>query len=271
VRTIATPTADTTYVAEYGASQFEFALTMQGTVAGVVPATVVTTPPSADLWFEGDTDVGIDLVMTPGYGFLAWGGDLAGQPNPATLAMSGPRAATADFELLYAVATTQVDLVATVGVDVQLVAESGTPPYRWSVASGALPSGVALSQAGRLFGASIDLGDFPVTLRAVDAIGLPATGPVTLSVGEPTIPVEQLASPFLLSGPPLSAVQLDFLNRQGNGVAGYDLGDFRAWVLAHATLPMSAFLALTEAPRTIVVPMTSQPRGELEWTREERR
>jgi hypothetical protein len=130
---------------------------------------------------------------------------------------------------------------------------------------------VALSPSGRLSGASIDLGDFPVTLRAVDALGLPATGPVTLSVGEPTIPVAQLASPFLLSGPPLSGVQLDFLNRQGNGVAGYDIGDFRAWVLAHPTLPMSAYLVPTEVPETIVVPMTPRLREERERTREERR
>ena len=150
--------------------------------------------------------------------------------------------------------TTQIDLTATVEQDLQLEVQYGTPPFSWQLVSGTLPEGLDLSGTGRITGTSIDMGTFPITLEAVDAIGLPAVGTVTLEVLAPVIPIAQLASPFLLSGPPLEPVQLNFLNRQGNGVSGYDLGDFRAWVLANPSLPMSAnFKALT--PRTIVLPL----------------
>jgi hypothetical protein len=33
-----------------------------------------------------------------------------------------------------------------------------------------------------------------------------------------------------------------FLDRQGNADGAYDLGDFRAWVLANPSLPLSAEL-----------------------------
>jgi hypothetical protein len=83
---------------------------------------------------------------------------------------------------------------------------------------------------------------------------------VSLEVGVPQIPIGALASSFLLSGPELTPVQLAFLDRQGNSMAGYDIGDFRAWVLANPTLPLSASLAGPAAPRTVVLPMPFEER-----------
>ena len=252
---VTTPFADTEYVAEYGGTQYELDFTTTGGVNGIEPATFTTTPPSADFWFAQGAGVTIEAVPQVGFGFLGWTGALGGQPNPASLTMSSSLTAGADFEIIYSVTTTQIDLMATLGQDLQLEVQYGTPPSSWRLVSGTLPEGLDLSGTGRITGRSIDMGTFPITLEAVDAIGLPAVGTVTLEVLAPVIPIAQLASPFLLSGPPLEPVQLNFLNRQGNGVAGYDLGDFRAWVLANPSLPMSAnFKALT-GPRTIVLPM----------------
>jgi hypothetical protein len=124
-----------------------------------------------------------------------------------------------------------------------------------------------MSGTGRITGASTDVGTFAVTVEATDANGLPASAVVSLDVGVPQIPIGALASAFLLSGPQLTPVQLAFLDRQGNSMSGYDVGDFRAWVLANPTLPLSASLAGPAGPRTVVLPMRFQePAG-----REERR
>lgn len=262
VRTIVIPIEDFDLVAEYGGSQYRLSLTLAGGVAGVEPASIVTTPLSSDLWFESGAEVTVEARPTQGFSFVGWSGDLAGRPNPASLTMSAPRSAGADFELVYAVSTARVDLTATEEQDLQLVAEGGTPPYAWQVVDGALPEGLVLSRSGRITGASIDLGTFPVTLEAVDGIGLPAVGEVTLEVGRPSLPIEQLVSPFLLSGPALTSAQLAFLNRQGNGVAGYDIGDFRAWLQSDPTLPLSAYLEAADEPRTIVLPMRFTPKEE---------
>jgi hypothetical protein len=199
----------------------------------------------------------VTLTATPrtGFNFVGWNGALAGQPNPAAFTMVSPLAAGADFELIYAVPPTRVDFVATIEQDVQLQVENGTAPYSWRLVSGELPLGLQLSGAGRLSGTPVDLGTFTVTLEAVDAIGLPAVGTITLEGSAPAIPIETLVSPFLLSGPALTPAQLTMLNLRGNGVAGYDLGDFRAWLLANPDLPMSATFAPTQGPRTIVIPM----------------
>ena len=259
-RQLTTPLADVDMVAEFGPSQYALDFTLAGGVGGVAPATILTTPAAPDLWFEQGIEVTIEARTTPGFAFLGWSGDLAGQANPAVLTMSTPRSAGADFELLYAISTARVDLTATHAQDLQLVAEAGTPPYAWRVVQGALPQGLSLSSSGRITGASIDTGTFAVTLEAVDAIGLPAMGAVTLEVGMPSFPLEALVSPFLLSGPALTPVQLSFLNRQGNGVAGYDIGDFRAWLQRNPTLPLSADFEPSEGPRTIVLPMTAEPK-----------
>ena len=78
-----------------------------------------------------------------------------------------------------------------------------------------------------------------MTLRAVDAIGLQAFLPLTLSVGDPELPVDALASAFLHTGPPLSANVRTYLDNEGNNNDAYDLGDLRAYVLRNPNLPAS--------------------------------
>jgi hypothetical protein len=54
------------------------------------------------------------------------------------------------------------------GYGQELQATGGAGPYRWSVADGALPQGVALSPAGRIEGVPQQTGAFPLTVRVLD-------------------------------------------------------------------------------------------------------
>src|SRR6185369_14476885 len=51
----------------------------------------------------------------------------------------------------------------------QLRADAGTPPYAWSLTSGAMPDGITLDSAGSLSGTPTAVGSFGFTLRVVDA------------------------------------------------------------------------------------------------------
>jgi hypothetical protein len=175
--------------------------------------------------------------------------------------MSAPRGAVARFELVYTVEAAAAEIVATLPQEIRLEAASGTPPYTWRLVGGALPLGLDLSGAGVIRGAAIELGTFVLEVEAQDANGLAAEGTLTLLSTAPEIPIESLLSPFLLTGPELTPAQLTFLNQQGNGVGGYDLGDLRAWILANPDLPMRADLESLLQPRTIVIPGPRPPGG----------
>ncbi|HEX4960399.1 MAG TPA: S8 family serine peptidase [Thermoanaerobaculia bacterium] len=64
-----------------------------------------------------------------------------------------------------------------------LNAVGGTPPYRWHVAGGALPPGLALDiQAGNITGTPVTVGLFPFTVEVVDATGSTATADLSLLI-----------------------------------------------------------------------------------------
>jgi M6 family metalloprotease-like protein len=264
-RVLSTPLVDTTLTAAYAGTEYELAIAVTGGVNGVSPGSFTAAPAPADptspgLWFEPGLDVEVTAIPQTGFTFAAWTGALEGQSNPASVTMTAPAQAGADFQLTYAVADVQVGLTATVAQDVQLVAQNGTAPITWELLAGTVPQGLALGLDGRLTGASLDLGTYPLTVRATDAIGLTATATLTLDVARPSIPIAELASAFLLGGPALDPVEAAFLDRQGNGDGTYDLGDFRAWVLANPSLPLSAELGLLAGPevtlmRTLEVPV----------------
>jgi M6 family metalloprotease-like protein len=239
-RMIETPLQDAEYVARYAGRQAQLDLGLLGGVEGVEPGLFQTQPASEDLWFEEGETVSVEAVATTGFGFLEWTGALAGQPNPATVGMAAPVSGGARFELTYAVPTTPVSFPAATTLDLRLEAVDGTAPVVWVVTEGVLPEGVAMDPFGHITGAALDLGAFPIQVRATDARGLQATGQLVLDVAGPGIPVDQLASFFLGVGAPLNALQVSFLDRQGNQSGGYDLGDLRAWVLANPALPFTA-------------------------------
>ena len=261
VRTLETPTGDLELTAEYGGSQVALGIVTVGGVDGIEPAVFATQPASGDLWFDEGVTVSVEAVAKTGFDFLGWTGALAGQPNPATVVMHGPVHAGASFILTYALPPTTVSVTAAVAQALRLEPDNGNPPFTWRVLEGPLPPGMDLDSGGTLRGAALEVGSYPLRLEVWDAIGLTAQGDVTLVVTEPVIPTGQLASPFLLTGAALDPIQQSFLDRHGNGNNVYDLGDFRAWVLAHPGLPLSAPLrALIAEPRTVRIPMAPATR-----------
>jgi hypothetical protein len=99
------------------------------------------------------------------------------------------------------------------------------------------------------------MGPFPLTVEATDALGLRATSSLTLNVAAPAIPIARLGDAFLLGNQPLDSIQATFLDRQGNNNGTYDLGDFRAWVLANPSLPLSVDLPVAQERRAVTLPV----------------
>jgi len=261
-RELVTPLEDLTLTARYEGEEVELELELTGGVNGVTPATLETDPVAEGLWFQDGASVSIWAVPRTGFRFLQWTGVLQGQPNPATLIMDGPAKAGADFELTFRATEAMVSVTATVNESITLVPENGTAPYYWRVVEGRMPIGMFLDGSGMLTGAALEVGDFPMQVEVRDALGLTAQSQLVIEVAEPVFPVHQLASPFLLTNVPMSEAQVRFLDRMGNENGTYDLGDLRAWVLAHPGLPLTAELrALVAEPKTIVIPTAPTPPG----------
>jgi M6 family metalloprotease-like protein len=254
-RTLVTPQRDVELVARYEGEQVELAVELKGGQGDVAPATLVTQPAAPDLWFTRGTPVTVHAQPRKGFGFLRWGGALAGQPNPAIVTMDAPVQAAAEFELTYRVAAATVRVRAAEDPMLTLEPENGTPPYVWRVLSGTLPQGLALNVVGQLFGAAMDTGTFPLTVEVSDGLGLKAQGEIVVQVDDAVIPAAALASRFLLVGPALTAAQSTYVDRRGNGDGTYDLGDFRAWVLAHPELALTEEMRALAGPRTVVIPL----------------
>jgi len=71
VRTVTTPLADATYVAEYTGTEYELTVQLAGGVNGLSPGAIRTTPPSLDGWFVASTVVQVSAVPRTGFGFLS--------------------------------------------------------------------------------------------------------------------------------------------------------------------------------------------------------
>jgi phosphodiesterase/alkaline phosphatase D-like protein len=67
--------------------------------------------------------------------------------------------------------------------DQTMAASGGTPPYQWSLASGALPPGLTLSTSGRLSGTPTQAGGFDFTVRVQDAAAQSVTRQLSLFIG----------------------------------------------------------------------------------------
>jgi hypothetical protein len=105
------------------------------------------------------------------------------------------RAAQGSFSITVAAAPT-LPLRLNVAASLQAVkgtpfnyqpeATGGTPPYTWSITSGALPTGLALNgSAGAISGTPAAGGDFGVTITLRDQRNQTATGSIQIRVTEP--------------------------------------------------------------------------------------
>lgn len=86
---------------------------------------------------------------------------------------------------------------ATVGAEyfASLTASGGTAPYTWSLFSGALPAGLALSSSGTIFGNPTTTGPSGFSLQVTDASGAVATTAGSITVKAAEVAVTTVAFP----------------------------------------------------------------------------
>ncbi|HZI51512.1 MAG TPA: putative Ig domain-containing protein [Terriglobia bacterium] len=85
-----------------------------------------------------------------------------------------------------------------------LAVTGGTAPYSWSIASGALPTGLTLSSSGALIGTPLQTGAFSITVSVSDASSPPrtATAPFQLTIQPlltittPSLPVAAMGASY---------------------------------------------------------------------------
>jgi M6 family metalloprotease-like protein len=266
VRQYTTQLVDASFTALYGGLEYLLDLTLTSPAQGIVPGTIDFSGGDGFGWVPDGETVVVTAIPQTGFGFLQWTGGLAGSPNPATVTATGPLEGQAVFEVTFTVASnppTQ-ELFGGTMHDVTLQVANGNPPVSWSLVSGSLPPNMTLDPTGSIGGVPVERGDFPLTLRAREHLGLEAYLALILVVDDPPLSVETLGGPFLLTGALPDANQRLYLDREGNDNGAYDLGDFRALVLRNPGLA-----AFSELPSVveILLPLGAfgpkQPPGEI--------
>ncbi|MDK4717725.1 putative Ig domain-containing protein, partial [Rhizobium sp. CNPSo 4039] len=76
----------------------------------------------------------------------------------------------------------------------------GTGSYTFSLASGSLPPGVALSSAGALVGTPTTAGPFSFTITATDGNHFTGSQAYTVTIGTPTIAITPATLPGGVAG-----------------------------------------------------------------------
>ena len=167
------------------------AITTTALPAGIVGraygAPVAATGGTAPLTF---TASGLPAGLT-----LSAGGVLGGTPTAAftgtvavTVTDGASASSTAQLPLAIAAHPLRVRTTGLPGATRRvpygavLEGDGGTSPYRWSLAGGALPSGLTLSATGRISGDPGARGTFPVTVAVTDGDGRRATRTLHLRV-----------------------------------------------------------------------------------------
>ena len=259
------------FTATYGGREFLLDVTPTSPATGILPGYIEFSGGDGTGWVPEGEGVTVSAQPRTGFEFVEWAGALFGLPNPAFFAPIGPTQADAVFAVTFSTESnpSRVELAGGLNHDLTLLVENANLPVFWSVASGTLPPTMHLNSVGSIKGAPLVMGDFPMTLRAVDAIGLGAFLPLVLVVEDPEVPLDALASAFLHTGPPLNNDTRTYLDNEGNENDFYDLGDLRAYVLRNPAFPFSGQM---ESLVELMVPMgdlkSPPPGGEVK--REER-
>jgi M6 family metalloprotease-like protein len=241
VREYETGLVGDTFTAVYGGREVHLDISLFGPVEGISPGSVAFSPGDEGGWVQEGETVLLSAEPRIGFGFVEWTGLLAGRPNPTTLLADRPLEAGAVFDLTFSTASNpgSLEIRAATTHFLTLAVDNANPPVDWTLVSGPLPEGMALDPIGRITGAAMERGTFPLLFHVRDGIGLEADLSLDLVVLDPEISIERLASPFLLSGASLDLSQKTYLDREGNRNGAYDLGDFRAFFLRNPDLPMS--------------------------------
>lgn len=112
-----------------------------------------------------------------------------------------------------------------------LTATGGVPPYTWSIASGALPTGLSLDAAGDLIGTPTVPGTASFTARVTDSAMTMTTKPLTLTVAPPAL----VLGPVTLAGGLIGDAYAETLTASG-GLAPY------AFAIISGSLPIGVSL-----------------------------
>lgn len=132
-------------------------------------------PPGISLSRGGDLE---GTPVTPGeHAFSVTAADASGREATATLSMTVLPPVAVTFE-------SPPDLYVGELSSAQGMATGGKPPYTWSISSGTLPAGMALTSEGVLAGSPNGGGAFPLQVQAADANGRTASVGIQLLVYE---------------------------------------------------------------------------------------
>ena len=195
------------------------ALTPAGTPQSIGVVTRATTAilAIADLVYVGNYATGAiyGFRVNPASGALA---PVAGSPFvtggtlPAVMAGQGvlPKSVQIDAS---------DNLVATLG------GYGGTPPYKWSVASGALPPGLALNaDTGVISGTAAAGGDHPFTVMITDTVGATATAARRIVVAGGAAPAAVTLVEFYNT-----SLDHYFITHVADEITKLDTGVFKGW------------------------------------------
>lgn len=120
----------------------------------------------------------------------------------------------------------------TVAYSQQLTADGGTTPYTWSLAGGALPSGISFSSSGLISGTTSSVGSFNFTVQVSDLNGCVKQQSLALGVGCAAITITPSSLPGAVVG---SAYSQQLSATGGVGV--------KTWSLAGGSLPVGMSLS----------------------------
>jgi M6 family metalloprotease-like protein len=263
IRQHTTQLEDVTYTATYGGQEFLIDVNPTSDAPGVVPGSIDYSVGDGTGWVPEGESVTVTATARTGFLFREWGGDFSGLPNPASVLASEPMESDALFDVTFSVEgnPTTVEFSGGIQHTVTLSVENANLPVNWSIIAGELPPFLNIGQEGSLWGTPVARGEFPLTLRVMDAIGLQAFLPVTLTVEDPELPVSALTSDYLLVGPPLSASTKIYLDNAGNENGSFDLGDIRAYVLRNPNVESYTTLESTVEKVISVGDMKRSPPG----------
>jgi hypothetical protein len=125
-----------------------------------------TAPDTPDTFGVGvNVDSGSSATVTCNT-FSGWKTDLVGVPPQALCVTTASLPSGTD----------------TVPYSATLAAVGGSPPYTWSLASGSLPPGLALSPTGMITGTPTTAGTFTFTVKVTDSVAGTATQTFTITI-----------------------------------------------------------------------------------------
>ena len=221
----------------------DFKLQVTHTSGGGVTADTAVNLAAGDFIPDGRA-----VQLTPldsGQNFCGWTGDSTTTDSLITLGMRHPYNLVANFGTSATITSAGARPNAIMGATYAdtLKISGGGGVTVWTITTGALPQGLALSSAGVVSGFPRQAGDFTYTAQ-VSSCSV-ASRTFTLSVTQPTLATSDVTAQLLGPTSPLNADQIRYLDLLGNNNGNFDIGDFLAWVkLTGAPLSAAALEAV---------------------------